>query len=221
MKILIVDDDSKLRATLQRGLEEHGMVCETAADFDTAIATLGATSRFDLILLDVTMPGPSGWELLKLLRDRGDMTPVVFVTARRAVEDRVRGLELGADDYLVKPFAFQELLARIGAVERRRRELPVLEHADLSIDVARRVATRGERRLDLSPREFSVLLALLEAQGTTVSREELHRNVWGLNTNPGTNVVDVVIAGLRRKSGTPTLIETVVGIGYRLTESTP
>jgi len=219
MRILIVDDDPKLRSYVSAGLAQSGIESVAAPDGESALAVLSSDTRgFDMILLDVMMPALSGWELLHDLRERGRETPVIFVTARGSVEERVRGLRLGADDYVIKPFAFQELLARIEVVLRRRKQLPPIQVADLQLDLARRSARRGEHPVELSPREFDLLLALARAEGRVLSRAELLREVWGIDSEPSTNLVDVHIGRLRRKldaHGTP-LIQTVRGEGYRL-----
>jgi DNA-binding response OmpR family regulator len=221
MRLLVVDDDPKFRSYISSGLKESGIECATAADPDEALLTLQQEGRaFDLILLDVMMPAKSGWDLLFDLREQGRETPVIFVTARDAVEERVKGLKLGADDYVIKPFAFSELLARIEAVIRRRQSLAPVEVFDLRLDLVRRQVTRGGRAIDLSPREFDLLLALVRASGKVLARSELLREVWNIDFDPGTNVVDVHIGRLRRKIdriGSP-LIHTVRGEGYRLSE---
>ena len=219
MRLLIVDDDPKLRNYVCAGLEQSGIEGVPAPDGQSALAILEDDARgFDLILLDVMMPEVTGWDLLADLRERGRETPVIFVTARDSVEERVRGLRLGADDYVIKPFAFQELIARIEVVIRRRKELPPVEVGDLKLDLARRQARRGETSIDLSPREFDLLLALVRAEGRTLSRTELLRDVWGIEGEPATNLVDVHIGRLRRKLDAhgPSLIHTVRGEGYRL-----
>jgi two-component system copper resistance phosphate regulon response regulator CusR len=219
MRILIVDDDPKLRSYVCAGLQQAGIEGVPAPDGESALRVLQEDTRgFDLILLDVMMPALSGWELLHDLRERGRETPVIFVTARDSVEERVRGLRLGADDYVIKPFAFQELLARIEVVLRRRKQLPPIAVADLRLDLARRNARRGEHSIDLSPREFDLLLALARAEGEVLSRAELLRQVWGIESEPSTNLVDVHIGRLRRKLDAhgPPLIQTVRGEGYRL-----
>lgn len=219
MRILIVDDDPKLRAFVAKGLEAHGMQTSAASNGMEARAVLASLPQVpDLILLDVMMPGGDGMGLLEDLRRHGIDVPVIFVSAARAVEDRVRGLKLGADDFLVKPFQFDELLARIEAVARRRVTTLVHEVADLRLDVGRRIVERAGQRIDLSPKEFDLLRALVEARGRTVTRTELLEVVWGIRFDPGTNVVDALVARLRRRvdrKGIP-LIETVVGEGYRL-----
>jgi two-component system copper resistance phosphate regulon response regulator CusR len=223
MRLLVVDDDPKFRGYISSGLRESGIDCAAAADPGEALSTLQNDARgFDLILLDVMMPAQSGWDLLSDLRELGRETPVIFVTARDAVEERVKGLRLGADDYVIKPFAFSELLARIEAVIRRRRSLAPIEVFDLKLDLARRQVRRGDRSIDLSPREFDLLLALVQAEGKVLSRSELLRQVWSIEFDPGTNVVDVHIGRLRRKIDRhgPPLIQTVRGEGYRLSEAT-
>jgi two-component system copper resistance phosphate regulon response regulator CusR len=220
VQVLIVDDDPKFGTHLGEGLEAHGIgsrVTTSAAEALAAVHAPGSEPP-DLILLDVMMPERSGWEFLEELRANGHDTPVIFVTARRAVQDRVRGLHAGADDYILKPFEFDELLARIQAVLRRRAALPVIALRDVRVDLRRRVVERSGRRVELSPREFDVLRVLVENRGRVVSREELLRNVWGIEFDPQTNVVDTVVARLRRRvdhSGEP-LIQTVVGSGYRI-----
>jgi DNA-binding response OmpR family regulator len=221
MRLLVVDDDPKFRSYISTGLAESGIDSVTAGDPAAALEVLRTDKLgFDLILLDVMMPVKTGWELLVELRQEGRETPVIFVTARDTVEERIKGLKLGADDYVIKPFAFSELLARIEVAVRRRKALPPIEAFDLRLDLVRRQVTRGGKALELSPREFDLLLALVRAGGETLSRSDLLRNVWGIEFDPGTNVVDVHIGRLRRKldrQGTP-LIHTVRGEGYRLGE---
>ena len=221
MRVLVVDDDPKLRSFVSSGLGQSGWDCSTAADGSAALAVLEdpAVLPFDLILLDVMMPAKNGWELLNELREKGRETPVIFVTARDSVEERVKGLRLGADDYIIKPFAFEELLARIETVVRRRRTLPPLVYADLELDLTRRSARRGGHAIELSPREFDLLRTLLARPEHVFTRIELLREVWGIDFDPGTNVVDVHVARLRRKldgSGRP-MIVTVRGEGYGMT----
>jgi DNA-binding response OmpR family regulator len=217
VKILIVDDDPKFGANLAEGLEAHGIRSRIASSAEEALGLLTAELP-DVVLLDVMLPERSGWEMLEELRSAGQDTPVIFVTARRSVPDRVRGLHAGADDYILKPFAFEELLARVQAVVRRRQSLPVISVGDLRIDLGRRVVERSGRRVELSPREFDVLRVLAENRGRVVSRAELLSNVWGIGFDPQTNVVDTVVARLRRRIERPRepLIETVVRGGYRI-----
>ena len=220
MKILIVDDDPKLRGFVAKGLAEHGIESLSAGDGGEAQRVLAAAGpvKPDLILLDVMMPGKSGLDFLEELRAGGSDIPVIFVTARRAVEERVQGLRRGADDYILKPFEFDELIARIEAVVRRRQSIPVFEIGDLRIDVARRIVERGGERIDLSPKEFDLLRTLAEARGRVVTRTELLSVVWGINFDPESNVVDALVARLRRRLDRtgPQLIETAIGEGYRL-----
>lgn len=219
MRLLLVDDDPKFRSYISNGLRQSGIDCLAAAGGPEAVKLLerSDTPPIDLILLDVMMPGQTGWGLLESLREGGRHTPVIFVTARDAVEERVKGLRLGADDYIIKPFAFDELLARIDAVVRRRQSLTPLEFGDLKIDLARRTVARGGKTIDLSPREFDLLRVLSSHHDRVLSRTELLHDVWGIDFDPETNVVDVHIARLRRKLdrlGRP-LIQTVRGEGYR------
>jgi two-component system copper resistance phosphate regulon response regulator CusR len=219
MRILLVDDDPKYRATVADGLTQSGHACELAADAQEAWALLSRDQPLpDLVLLDVMMPGSSGWTLLERMREAAQDVPVIFVTARDAVEERVHGLGLGADDYVIKPFALSELMARIEAVLRRRNASETLSFADLRLDPSRRRVWRGERQVDLSPREFDLLRSLIAHQGRTVTRPELLREAWGIAFDPETNVVDVHVRRLRAKLDRfgPELIETVRGKGYRL-----
>jgi len=220
MRLLVVDDDPRLRDYLGRGLREAGHECETAADGAEARAAVHG-ARFDLVLLDVMLPDEDGWTVLDDLRREGDDTPVIFVTARDAVAERVRGLEAGADDYLIKPFAFDELLARVTAVARRRQGAAMVRGA-LKIDPIDRHAELDGKRIELSPREFDLLVALARADGRTLSRPDLLRSVWGIEFDPGTNTVDVHVGRLRRRLGSAaSCIQTVVGEGYRLLSGEP
>jgi two-component system OmpR family response regulator len=220
MRLLIVDDDPKFRSYISGGLKESGSECETAADGEAAMKLLEDPGRppFDLILLDVMMPVQNGWELLHELRAHGRETPVIFVTARDAVEERVKGLKLGADDYIIKPFAFDELLARIDAVIRRRKTMASIEYADLKLDLARRAVMRAGKAVDLSPREFDLLRTLVTNHDRVMTRAELLHEVWGIDFDPETNVVDVHVARLRRKLDRlgKSLIHTVRGEGYKI-----
>ena len=223
MNLLLVDDDPKFRAFMQQGLQESGLGVETAESGERATELLESRAQksFDLLLLDVMLPKSSGWDVLARLRARGDATPVIFLTARSAVEERVKGLLLGADDYVIKPFEFSELLARIEAVRRRNAKSQRLVVGPLTIDLERRVVECGKVRIEMSPREFDLLLTLTRAQGRVVSRAELLRTVWGMDFEPGTNVVNVLIARLRRRlePWAPDLVRTVVGAGYTLDPS--
>lgn len=219
MKLLVVDDDPKFRTYIRQGLEESGFECATAGDTAEALSTIRAEREgFDLILLDVMLPDRPGWELLRDLRGESIATPVIFLTARHSVDERVFGLRLGADDYIIKPFEFAELLARIEAVARRTKSK--INVGDLEIDVIDRTVVRGGRRIEVSPREFDLLRHLAEAKGEVRSRAELLHKVWQIDFDPGTNVVEVSILRLRRKLDVrgPRMVQTVVGQGYRLVD---
>ncbi len=222
MRILVVEDERKVAAALQAGLEAEQYVVSTAATGEEGFY-LANTEPFDLILLDVMLPGRDGLEILTSLRQRGIKTPALLLTARDAVDDRVRGLDSGADDYLVKPFAFPELLARIRALLRRGKpDVPkLLKVSDLEIDHASRTVERGGTRLDLTPREFDLLEYLARNQGRVVSREMLARDIWNETARhtPLDNVIDVHITRLRRKVDEPfekKLVQTVRGVGFML-----
>ncbi len=220
MRILIVEDEKKTAAYLKKGLSESGFVADVALRGDEGIE-LASLYDYDLLILDVMLPGRDGWAILTEIRRSGKQTPVLFLTARDAVEDRVRGLELGADDYLVKPFAFSELLARVRAILRRgrTRQPEILRIADLEIDLPRHRARRAGVRLDLTPKEFSLLSLLARRQGEVLPRTLIAEQVWDMNFDSDTNVVEVAIRRLRRKVDEPfdkKLIHTVRGVGYVL-----
>lgn len=220
VNLLLVDDDPKFRGFMQKGLRESGMSIETAASGEEATRLLEerGPGSFDLLLLDVMLPRSTGWDVLERLRKRGDPTPVIFLTARSAVEERVKGLSLGADDYVIKPFEFSELLARIEAVRRRHANSSTLVIGGLRMDLEHRVVDCRGVRIEMSPREFELLLTLARAKGRVLSRGELLKQVWGMEFDPRTNVVNVLIARLRRRldAWLPGLIRTVVGEGYLL-----
>lgn len=219
VRVLVVDDDPRFRAYLRDGLSDSGIDSEEARNGAEALEILDqrVPGHFDLILLDVMMPDANGWQVLERLRERGDLTPAIFVTARDAVEERVKGLELGADDYIIKPFDLSELLARMESVIRRRSYAPLVESGPLRIDLVKRRVSSGTESFDLATKEFDLLLALVRSEGRTVSRAELLREVWGIEFDPETNLVDVYVSRLRRRlrSEGPRLIETVRGKGYR------
>jgi two-component system copper resistance phosphate regulon response regulator CusR len=219
MHILIVEDERKTREYLQKGLGESGYVVDTAADGVDGLH-LALTGDYDLVILDVMLPGADGRQVLRALR-REKPTPVMFLTARDEVEDRVGGLELGADDYLVKPFAFAELLARVRTVLRRGapREPEVLRIGDLEVDVIRRRALRGEDRISLTNQEFALLSLLARRAGEVLSRSFITSQVWDINFDTDTNVVEVAVRRLRAKLDDPyprKLVHTVRGMGYVL-----
>ena len=218
MKILIVEDERKTRAYLRKGFEEAGFTVDAVERGEDALQVI-ADSHHDLIILDVMLPGLDGWAIVSGMRAGGDETPVLMLTARDQVQDRVRGLELGADDYLVKPFAFSELLARVRTVLRRgpARQPDILKIADLEINIARMRASRAGRRLDLTPREFALLSLFGRRTGEVLSRTFIAEHVWDMNFDSESNVVDVHIRRLRAKLDDPfdvKLIHTVRGMGY-------
>lgn len=220
MKILIVEDEVKTGEYLKKGLQEAGFSVDFVRDGTDGLH-LAATGDYALIILDVMLPGVSGWQVLQSIRrtDRG--LPVLFLTARDEVEDRVKGLELGADDYLVKPFAFSELLARVRTLLRRgrQREPDALRIADMELDVMRRRATRAGKRIELTAKEFSLLELLLRRQGEVLPRSLIASQVWDMNFDSDSNVVEVAVRRLRAKVDEPferKLIHTVRGMGYVL-----
>ncbi len=220
MKILIVEDEKKTAAYLEKGLIENGFVVDIAGSGDDGLH-MARTGGYDLLVLDVMLPGRDGWSILSALREAGVATPVLFLTARDSVQDRVKGLDLGADDYLVKPFAFSELLARVRSVLRRgpTRTPEVMKAADLEVDLLQHRAIRGGKRLDLTPKEFALLSLLLRRRGEVLSRTSIAEQVWDMNFDSGTNVVDVHVRRLRSKVDEPfdrKLIHTVRGVGYVL-----
>jgi two-component system, OmpR family, copper resistance phosphate regulon response regulator CusR len=227
VRILVVEDEQKVAQALRAGLQAHQYEVSIARSGEEAFFLL-TTATFDLVVLDLMLPGRDGLEVLRTVRQRGLTVPVLVLTARDAVEDRVLGLDSGADDYLVKPFAFPELLARIRALLRRGRgePSPRLALADLEMDMLARQVTRGGTVLALTSREFDLLACLLRHQGQVVSREMLAQEVWQqpARATPIDNVIDVQIARLRRKVDDPfptPLIHTVRGVGFMLREVPP
>ena len=220
MRILIVEDDAKIRASTKRALIEAGFNVVEAEEGETGLH-LAATEEFDLIILDVMLPLRDGWSVVKALREKGKQVPVLFLSARDGVPDRVKGLELGGDDYLVKPFAFSELLARVRSLSRRpaARQADKLRVEDLELDLVRHKATRGGTALDLTAKEFSLLALLVQRTGEVIARTLLLEQVWDVNFDGDTNVIDVAVGRLRKKldDAFPTkLIHTVRGVGYVL-----
>jgi DNA-binding response OmpR family regulator len=225
MRILVVEDDPKIASFLERGLREDGYVVDVARDGDTGL-TNARVYDYDAIVLDVMLPRRNGYEVVRTLRRDGRATPVLMLTARDAKEDVVRGLDAGADDYLTKPFSFDEFLARVRALLRRggARRQEQLVYADVELDRLRHGARRGSQELDLTPKEFQLLEYFLLHAEQVVRRTELLEKVWDLQFDPMTNVVDVHVGHLRRKlgrAGAPALIHTVRGVGYMLSEREP
>ena len=220
MKILIVEDEAKTGDYLKQGLSEAGFSADLVRNGVDGMHE-GLSGQHDLLILDVNLPGLDGWQVLKALRAAGRELPVLFLTARDQVEDRVKGLELGADDYLVKPFAFSELLARVRTLLRRGRvrATDTLAVADLQLDVLKRRATRAGRRIDLTAKEYALLELFLRRPGEVLSRSFIASQVWDMNFDSDTNVVEVAIRRLRAKVDdefTPKLIHTLRGMGYVL-----
>ncbi|HWL07436.1 MAG TPA: heavy metal response regulator transcription factor [Planctomicrobium sp.] len=222
MRVLIVEDEPKTSSYLSKGLCEHGFIVDIANRGDDGLH-FAKTMEFDLLILDVMLPRLNGWAILSDLRRSGRQIPVLILTAQDAVEDRVKGLELGADDYLVKPFVFSELLARVRSILRRgpARQPEVVQFAGLKIDLLRSRAFREGQRLDLTPKEFHLLSLLVRREGEILSRTLIAEQVWDMNFDSDTNVVDVHIRRLRSKVDDPfavKLIHTVRGMGYVLEE---
>ncbi len=221
MKILLVEDEIKTGDYLKQGLTEAGFIVDLARDGWEGLE-LARAQPYDLLVLDVMLPGLDGWQVLDGVRRAGLDTPVLFLTARDAVEDRVKGLERGADDYLVKPFAFAELLARVRSLTRRGRGTldPTLLHAaDLELDLLRRRAVRAGQRIELTAKEFALLELLMRRQGEVLPRSLIASQVWDMNFDSDTNVIDVAVRRLRGKIDDgfePKLIHTVRGMGYVL-----
>ena len=221
MRILLIEDEKKTAAFLSKGLRESGYAIEVASDGEAGLEfALG--SQFDLLIVDVMLPKKDGWAVVGELRARGVRTPVLFLTARDRVSDRVKGLELGGDDYLVKPFALSELMARVRSLLRRSAQAVPQDHlrvADLEVDTRRNKATRGGVALNLTPKEFLLLTRLIRAEGEVVSRAEIVSHVWEIGFVPDTNVVDVVVRRMRAKVDDPfevKLVQTIRGVGYAI-----
>ncbi|MGB3440992.1 MAG: response regulator transcription factor [Actinophytocola sp.] len=221
MRILIVEDEEPLADAIARGLRREGMAVDVALDGDEGHEKATVT-RYDVVVLDRDLPGMSGDELCREIVASGALTRVIMLTASGSVADRVEGLSLGADDYLAKPFAFDELVARVRALARRSTPVtpPVLRAGDVELDPARRTVTRAGTQVDLTRKEFGVLEVLLAASGSVVSSEELLERVWDEHADPFTTTVRVTVMTLRKKLGEPGIIDTVVGSGYRVPAAT-
>ena len=226
MKLLIIEDEPKTGEYLRQGLQEAGFAVELANHGSDGLH-LASEGDHDLLILDVMLPGLDGWQVLRQLRAQGRQMPVLLLSARDQVEDRVKGLELGADDYLVKPFSFAELLARVRTILRRGRsglEATSLKVADLELDLLRRRVTRAGRRIDLTAKEFGLLELLMRRQGEVLPRSLIASQVWDMNFDSDTNVIEVAMRRLRAKvdEGFETrLIQTVRGMGYVLEAPEP
>ena len=220
MKILVIEDDPTVGSYVKRGLEEHRWGVDLVTDGEEGERRAGSEA-YDLVILDMRLPGKSGLEVLNSLRARGFERPVLVLTAQDAVDAKVETLRAGADDYVTKPFAFEELLARVEALARRPRAIasPVLKVADLVVDQATREVRRGGELIDLTPKEYAVLEYLMRHAGRVMSRTLITEYAWGYHFDPGTNIVDVVINHLRKKVDAPSdrkLISTVRGVGYMI-----
>jgi len=218
MKILVIEDDPTVGQYVKRGLEEQRWGVDLVTDGEEGEAR-AAAERYDLVVLDMRLPGRSGMEVLRAIRARGFERPVLVLTAQDAVDAKVEAFRAGADDYVTKPFAFEELLARVEALSRRTPTMsaPVLKVADLSLDKNTRTVTRGDEEIELTPKEYTVLEYLMRHAGRVMSRTLITEYAWGYHFDPGTNIVDVVINHLRKKidsTRTVKLIHTVRGVGY-------
>jgi DNA-binding response OmpR family regulator len=220
VRVLVIEDERNLADAIARGLRRVGMAVDVAYDGSSG-HEMAFVTRYDVVVLDRDLPGMHGDEICADLVASGALTRVLMLTASATVADRVEGLGLGADDYLSKPFAFDELIARVRALGRRATPAapPVLAVADLVLDQARRSVSRAGKPLDLTRKEFGILEELIKARGGVVSSEELLERVWDANADPFTTTVRVTVMTLRRKLGDPPLIETVVGAGYRMTDA--
>jgi DNA-binding response OmpR family regulator len=224
MRILVVEDERKIARFVQKGLKEFGFAVDVVDRGDEALEII-LDNPFDAVVLDIMLPGRDGLSILRALRERSNAVPVLILTARGEICEKVEGLDLGADDYLAKPFAIEELAARLRALIRRQTGENLVRYRiqDLTLDVASRTARRGDRRIELTRREFSLLECLIRAPGRVFTRTQLCQHVWEYQFDAGTNLVEVYIQRLRRKvdDSEPTkLIQTVRGAGYRIGDST-
>lgn len=222
MRVLVVEDEEKIINFIRKGLRENGYTVDTAVQGNDGLR-MALEKEYDLIILDVMLPGIDGWKILERLRDAHNDTPVLFLTARDAVQDRIKGLELGADDYIVKPFAFSELVTRMRTILRRGpiKDSEIIHVGDLEMDITAHRATRQGKRLDLTPKEFSLLSLLARRSGEVLTRMRIAERIWDVDFESDTNVVDVHMRRLRAKVDEPfekKLIHTVRGVGYVLEE---
>jgi DNA-binding response OmpR family regulator len=227
MRVLLAEDDQRIAGFISKGLGEEGHLVQTVSDGEQALelALAGHETSFDVIILDILMPKRDGLSVCRELRTRNCHTPILMLTAMDSLNDRVRGLDSGADDYLVKPFAFPELVARLRALGRRMplaAQTTLLQVGDLVLDTSARTAQRGNRKIDLSPREYHLLEYLMHHAGKSVSRTSILQAIWSFDYDGASNVVDVYVGYLRRKidqEGEPALVHTVRGVGYKIAES--
>lgn len=220
MKILVIEDEKKIASFIRKGLEAQGFVVDVAHRGDDGYA-LAVSHPYDAVVLDIMLPGRDGLSILRSLRERKMTVPVILLTARGELNERLEGLNLGADDYLTKPFFVEELIARLQAVARRTAGKPqsLLEADDLTVNLLTREVTRGGRRIELTAREFALLEQLMRAPGRVFTRVQICEQVWSYDFDPGTNIVDVYVQRLRKKvdgDAPVKLIETIRGVGYRL-----
>ena len=225
VKLLVVEDDKKLGGFLRKGLEAQGFIVDFCDNGDEGFA-LATTRSYDALVLDIMLPGRDGLSILRNLRERHSTAPVILCTARSALNERLDGLNTGADDYLVKPFYIEELVARLRALIRRSSGQPnnLLQHGDISVNLLTREAKRGAKPVELTAREFALLTYLLRSPGRTFTRAQICEHVWNYHFDPGTNLVDVYVQHLRKKLGSdsgPPIIETVRSVGYRIPGEIP
>lgn len=218
MRILVVEDEKKVAGFIKKGLEEEGYAIDVAWDGSEGLL-MALNGVYDLIILDINLPKLDGLRVLQEFRQNQGKTPVLLLTVRAAIEDKVLGLDTGADDYLTKPFSFQELLARIRALRRRRVEAapPLIQVADLTLDPARRVVSRGTEKIDLSTKEFALLDYFMRNPGRVLTRTMIAEHVWDYDFDPMSNIIDVYVNYLRKKIDAgrePKLLQTVRGVGY-------
>ena len=219
MKVLVIEDEKKIASFVRRGLEEQGFAVDLCGNGDEGY-TLATTRAYDAVVLDIMLPGRDGLSILRQLRERKVSVPVVLLTARSALNERLEGLNLGADDYLTKPFFIEELVARLHAVLRRASgdQASILQAGDLTVNLLAREVKRGDEKVELTAREFSLLTYLMRSPGRVLTRTQICEHVWSYHFDPGTNLVDVYVQRVRKKiSDDPKqpLIETVRGVGYR------
>ena len=220
MKVLVIEDEKKINSLIRKGLEAQGFVVETAQNGDDGYL-MATTQPYDVVILDIMLPGRDGLSILRNLRERKIAVPVILLTARTELNERIEGLNLGADDYLTKPFFIEELIARIHAVSRRASGAAqsILSVADLSMNLLTREVRRGTAKIDLTPREFALLEHLMRSPGRVLTRVQICEQVWDYHFDPGTNLVDVYVQRLRKKidgGSAVKLLETIRGVGYRI-----